>query len=337
MRADTERLLTGSRWDLLHEQDLAAVARVEGALAEGALDSFMRSGFVHILTPHITKATGACENIETLFSVDYFGSPGFLVQTGQLYLEAFIPRLQRVYCMGPSFRAEPAVDARHLTEFPLLEIEFATPPEGGLQVLMAQIEETVTSMLRRALATAREPLELLGADIPSLRKVRAPFPKIPYREAISLLNGMGEQLRFGDDLKHPHEQKLAAHAGGPVFITHYPKAIKFFNMRENPDQPAVVNSADLILPHSGEAVGAAEREHDYGKLLARLQASSMLRLLERRGGGIEDFRWYLDLVRAHPVPHAGCGIGLNRVTQFVLGSGDIRASTAFPLNKEFLL
>lgn len=142
---------------------------------------------------------------------------------------------------------------------------------------------------------------------------------------------------WGDDLKSFHEQILVKMYGNkPLFITHYPKAIKFFNMKTNSKNPQMVNSTDLILPHSGEAVGAAEREYEYKALYERLKESSMLKQLVERGGSISDFQWYLDFYKRHNVPHAGCGIGLNRVTQFVLGTDDIRATTVFPLNKESL-
>ncbi len=337
MHEAKEKLLSRTRWDILGEGDLAAVALVEGRLVEGAMEYFMKEGFVNIVVPHITRATGACENIDTLFEVDYFGNKGYLVQTGQLYLEAFIPHFRKVCCIGPSFRAEPEVDARHLTEFPLLEIEFATPEKGGLEQLMGHMEGIVHSMLSRVLKEKGH-LEGLGADAGRLRKARPPFRKMAYREALEILNSLGHRLSFGDDLKHAHEQDLASHLGSrPVFITHYPKEIKFFNMRENPEDPEVVNSTDLILPCSGEAAGAAEREHVHGKLLKRLKESQMLRMLEARGGGIRDFEWYLRLIREQPIPHAGCGIGLNRVTQFALGSGDIRSCSAFPMNRENLM
>ena len=144
-------------------------------------------------------------------------------------------------------------------------------------------------------------------------------------------------VTWGDDLKSYHEQFLVKiHGDRPLFITHYPKAIKFFNMRVNSKNPQIVNNTDLILPCSGEAVGAAEREYEYEAVYERLAESNMLKQLVQRGGGISDFQWYLDFYKKHNVPHAGCGIGLNRVTQFVLQTDDIRATTVFPLNRESL-
>jgi len=146
-------------------------------------------------------------------------------------------------------------------------------------------------------------------------------------------------VKWGDDLKSRHEKMLVEMYGNqPLFITHFPKELKFFNMKENDERSDIVNSTDLILPGSGEAVGAAEREYRHEKLKERLENSEMLRNLVKRGGSIKDFEWYLDCVKLNGIKlHSGCGIGLNRVTQFILGTNDIRASTTFPLNSETLL
>lgn len=338
MKKKYEDRLKVSRHHIMDARELALVALIEGKLVEGATEYFMKNNFVNILTPHITRATGSCENINTLFEVDYFGEKSYLVQTGQLYLEAFIPHFKKVYCIGPSFRAEPRSDSRHLTEFPLLEIEFETAEQGGLYELMGHIEGTVCSMISKVLKESKKELVSLGADINHLKSIKAPFKKVTYREALEILNGYGHELKFGDDLKHDHEQKVVEHFGNkPVFISHYPQEIKFFNMRMNSEDPTIVNSTDLILPSSGEAVGAAEREHVYERLLKRLHDSTMLKMLIAKGGSAEDFKWYLKLIEKRQIPHAGCGIGLNRVTQFVLGCSDIRTCTAFPMNRENLM
>ncbi|MGC8851008.1 MAG: amino acid--tRNA ligase-related protein [Candidatus Micrarchaeia archaeon] len=314
----------------LGTKDIAAVARVEGALVKGARKYFDENGFTEVFVPHLTRATGSCENIDTLFEVDYFGERAFLCQTGQLYLESLIPVLSRVYAVGPSFRAEEAVDGRHLCEFPLLEIEFS----GDFDELMAHIEGTICSMVATAVKEQQQALEFLGANVKELKSLNAPFKKLPYRDAVDILG-----LPFGADLKSSHEAALVKEFGGkPLFVTHYPREIKFFNMRTNESDAAVVNSADLLLPFGGEAVGSAEREWEAAVLYEKLSNSAMLKQLERRGGSIKDFEWYVQHLRDKgSVPHAGCGIGLNRVTQFVLGKADIRDCTAFPLNRETLL
>ena len=311
----------------MQKNKLAEIAKVESALLLGARKYFQTHGFTEVVVPHLTRATGACENVDTLFAVDYFGQTAYLSQTGQLFLESLIPAIEKVWCVGPSFRAESEADNRHLTEFPLVELEFA----GDFEQLLAQIEGVICSMTAEA-ATA-----LPEEKAAKLNAIRRPFNRITYTRAVEMLADM--EVKWGDDLKSRHEQTLMERTGGqPLFITHYPGAIKFFNMRTNPGDPRIVNSADLILPHSGEAVGSAEREFECEPLKKRLENSQMLKRLIERGGSIRDFDWYFDHLRTNgSVLHAGCGIGLNRVTQFVLGSADIRDCTVFPMNSQRLL
>jgi len=327
-----ERLVeTKERHKLVNTDELEIIARVEAALLKGAREYFIKEGFIEVNAPHITKATGACENINTLFVLDYFGNQGYLSQTQQLYLEAMIPRLKKVWCIGPSFRAEPESDNRHLTEFPLLEIEF----EGNFEELLKHIENTICNMVKEVLKEEKL-LKEIGVDTERLKKVKAPFKKITYAEAVKKLSSEG--IKWGDDLRSKHEKTLTEIYGNqPLFITHFPKKIKFFNMRENDYRPEIVNSTDLILLESGEAVGAAEREHRHDKLKERLENSMMMQQLKAHGGSIEDFGWYLDCVKQNGKVHSGCGIGLNRVTQFVLGADDIRKCTVFPLNSETIM
>ncbi len=320
---------TKQRCQLFSTPEMQALARIEATLLNGARKYFDTNNFTEVVVPHLTRATGACENIATMFTVDHFGENCYLAQTGQLYLEVLTPFLKKVWCIGPSFRAEPSVDERHLTEFTLIELEF----EGNLAKLMEHIENVIDSMVREVIKTRQEDMELLGIDKQKIN-VLPPFQKVTYTDAVAQLNSYG--VKWGDDLKSIHEKILVEiHGNQPLFITHYPKAIKFFNMKTNEHDPTIVNSTDLILPSSGEAVGAAEREYKYEPLLERLKESNMLKQLIEKGGSINDFDWYLDFYRLHGgTPHAGCGIGLNRVTQYVLGTNDIRASTVFPMNKE---
>jgi asparaginyl-tRNA synthetase len=321
---------TRDRHRLVDTKELEIVARTEAALLKGARDYFIANEFIEVNAPHITKATGACENIDTLFGLNYFGVQSYLSQTQQLYLEAMIPRLKKVWCIGPSFRAEPEADGRHLTEFPLIEIEF----EGNFQELLGHIENTIHSMLQEVV---KNDILKEVIDTKKLEKIKPPFRKISYDEGVQALVDTG--VKWGDDLKSKHEQMLVQlHGNEPLFITHFPKAIKFFNMRENDERPEIVNSTDLILPISGEAVGAAEREYRPDKLRGRLENSVMIQKLKARGGGMQDFEWYLECVKNNGIRlHAGCGIGLNRVTQFVLGINDIRACTTFPINSKTVM
>jgi asparaginyl-tRNA synthetase len=323
---------TKDRYRLFPAREMHAVARIESSLLKGARKYFDEQGFIEVVVPHLTKATGACENIATMFDVDYFGQKGYLSQTAQLYLEVLTPFLGKVWCIGPSFRAEPFADERHLTEFTLIELEFA----GDFKELLRHIEGTICSMTECVVNEVREDLHVLNVDIGRLRNLRRPFERITYTEAVEQLAGFG--VKWGDDLRSHNEKMLVSmNNNQPLFVTHFPKTIKFFNMRENNDNPEIVNSADLLLPMSGEAVGAAEREYRYEKLYQRLINSTMFKQLVEKGGSIEDFQWYLEFYKEHGSPHSGCGIGLNRVTQFILGTDDIRATTSFPLNKESIM
>ncbi len=317
---------TQDRYCLFGSPAFRAMVYVEGLLLQGARKYFDDMEFKEIVVPHITRATGACENIDTLFAVDYFGERGYLSQTAQLYLESLIPWMNKVWCISPSFRAEPRVDNRHLTEFTLIELEFA----GTFEELLEHVEGVVISMI----ASVLKKMTSRWLDRNRLGRVVAPFPRIPYTEAIQELD-----REFGHDINREEERVLIEkHGGMPLFITHYPKAMKFFNMIENEENPELVNSADLILPFGGEAVGAASREYRADRLLKRLEESQMFEQLVAKGGSIKDFDWYIDVYRKYETaPHAGCGIGLNRVTQFVFGVDDIRMCTAYPLNRETLI
>jgi asparaginyl-tRNA synthetase len=281
----------------------------------------------------MTKITGACENVDTLYSFDHFGKSAYLAQTGQLYLEAKIPGHKKVWTSITSSRAEQAVDSRHLNQFQLLEFEL----QGDFEVLLREVQNTVQSMVRNAVAMSGDELVSLGRDTDHLKTYLKPFNRITYTEAIEMLKGTFQELSWGSDLKHTQELYIVTALGNrPTFITHFPKAIKFFNMRENRDNDVVVNSADLILPFSGEAVGAAEREDDYNKLYQRLVDSQMMKILSKRGVTMREFEDYLTLVKENPILHSGCGIGFTRVSQSVLAFDDIRQATNYPLNSETL-
>ena len=319
-----------SRVKSFENKKIRATVKAEASVLKGLRHYFDKNEFVEIVVPHITKATGACENIDTMFAINYFGKRAYLSQTGQLFLEVFSQFLGKVWCSIHSFRAEPSVDNRHLTEFTLVEIEFL----GNLDQLIKHTEGAIYSAVKEVEKLDDE-LELLGVSKERLKIFRPPYKRITYSDAIKLLQNYFE-IEWGDDLKSKHE-KILAEIFGPVFITHYPKEIKFFNMKENEIDSRIVNSTDLILPISGEAVGGAEREIKHEKLLERLKNSTMLKLLIKRGGSINDFDWYLNFWREHEgKPHAGCGIGVSRVVQSILGFKDIRLTTPFPMNRENL-
>ena len=265
------------------------------------------AGFTEIITPHLTKATGACENIDTMFKVPFFNSSAYLAQTGQLYLETLVGNYEKVWCIGPSFRAENVVDKRHLCEFMLLELEHL----GDFEMLLKYIEELLSYCFG-------------GFGFP-----REKFARITYSKAIETLLNNGFKVSWGDDLSSEMEKFLVGNV--PLFITHYPKDIKFFNMRVNPEDPSIVNSADLILPGVGEAVGSAEREYLYSNLLNRLKSSSMYKRLIEKGGSFKDFEWYINHYKDKGNLHSGCGIGINRIIQYLGNYESILETCSYPI------
>ena len=335
MKLGIEQKLKEARWKNLDSKEASAVAKIESEISRGFISYCFENNFVLIDPPPITDVTGSCENFMSVFDVDYFGKKGYLSQTGQLYLEAFLPEFSKVFCSGPSFRRETAVDNRHAVAFTLLEIEVANL---DLEDLQDCIECIFDYMLENVLRKCLKELAMLGIDRSWLEVFRPPYKVITYEETIKVLN-----LKWGDDLKHKQELELVRKFGNkPIFVTHYPQEIKFFNMRLNRQNPKIVNSMDLILPFSGEAVGAAEREEKEEILLERLNNAMMVKLMADASGLpkkqiIERFNWYVDLIKRYPVKHAGCGIGKNRITQSFLASTDIRACTAYFLNKESLM
>ncbi len=308
----------------------AALAKVEHSLIKGFREYMYEAGFIEVQVPHITKATGACENIDTMFMLDYFGRHAYLTQTAQLQLEVLSQFLGRVFTLIRSFRAEPDVDDRHLTEFSLFEFEHV----GGFDELLHHIENTIWYGVRCVLEERAAELRAFGVEEDWLEAFRPPYVRLRYEEAIRWLNEHGFDLKWGDDLKSHHERLLAGELG-PVFITHWPKHLKFFNMREDPADPSVVISADLELPLAGEAVGSAEREHRYGRLVERLLESDMFKRLVAKGGDISDWDWYLDFWRTHEAPklHSGCGIGVARVLQAVLRLKSIKEAVVYPMDR----
>jgi len=328
-------------------------ARLEGFVLKEAEDYFRQQGFLPLFPPKIVRASGACENINTLFEVsvdknhDWFEHNAYLSQTGQLYLEAMVPELKKVYCIGPSFRAEPKIDTRHLTEFTMLEIEFA----GGFEELLAYEENLLYHLAQKVThyTKAEEDFGLKTQDLARLSKCPNKFKRFTYDQAITKLQELGEAINWGDDISSQREKLLlAAVDNQPFFITHYPDPMypehqnieveKFFNMLPSQDNPGRVLSADLILPFGGESVGAAARVHLLEELVKRLKNSKMYKRLEEKGGDIGDFEWYISQIKKNgAVPHAGCGFGMSRILQYISGKTDITEAVTFPANKGLLI
>ena len=320
------------------------LALMNESLNWGASNNYRKLNLVYVDVPEMVGITGACENVDTLFKVvNRFDIPLFFTQTGQLSLEQALQSFHGVYTVIHSGRDEEIEDERHLRQFRLTEEEFDCTMVGMtrgkyneekmFEGLLIHIEKAIKGMIGGVIKDNLEVMKkVYQRDVSKLKQVlKSNFFRISYEETIELLNINGfKKLKFGDDLKANHEQKvveLLNKKGGeiPVFITKYPKEIKFFNMKVSKKDPRVVLSADLILPYSGESVGSAVREHDFNLLNQRLLISEMYRLHLERGGKYKDFDWYLKIMKQKKTsPHAGYGIGNERVLQFIFGESDIR-------------
>ena len=310
---------------------MAAVIRLRESLLKATRHFMETEKFVEVTTPTITSLTGACEDFSTLFSLDYFGKRAFLTQTAQLHLEPLVQSqtLQRVYSINHSYRAEPCVDHRHLTEFLLIELEVGF---GNLQILMDIEERLMATLVQTALGTRFDELELLGANIVALEAIKSPFRRLTYIEAIDRLNKMGITTTWGDDLDHKRELAILEWTRFPTFITHFPVELKFFNMRQNRKDESVVNAVDLLLPGVGEVCGGAEREEDPIRLRKRLMNSTAVKHLIANGGEAKDYEWYFELREHTSIPYAGFGMGFERLVQFIINSESCLNCVEYPRN-----
>jgi asparaginyl-tRNA synthetase len=313
----TEEFLLDKRHLAIRSQDLVATFRVKAELLR-ALRDFLTIEDVLEMTPPILTGNPAEGGAEA-FEIDYFGRPGYLSQTAQLYLEALLFPHERVYSITPSFRAEKSRTSRHITEFTHLEVELVW---CDLRQLMDFIERMIVHALHTLADRRPRELEHLGRRPEELRALSAPFPRMTYTEAIEQLRAKGLPVEWGSDLGTAEERALTLEAKAPIFVTHYPSAIKAFYMRRSPVDGKVVEAADLLAPEGyGELVGASERETDLAHLTERLQAI---------GARLEEYEWYLDLRRHGNVPHAGYGMGIERLLRWVLRREHIRDTTPFP-------
>ena len=294
-----------------------AILRVRSEIVKAARDWLDEHGFILIDAPILTP--NAVEGTTTLFETDYFDEKAYLTQSGQLYMEAAAMAHGKVYCFGPTFRAEKSKTRRHLTEFWMLEPEMAY---ADLDEDMRVQEELVSYIVQRVLERRRRELEVLERDVSKLEKITPPFPRLSYDEAIELVNRAGEPLTWGDDLGAPHETIIAERYEKPVFVHRYPTQAKAFYMKPDPERPEVVLCADLLAPEGyGEIIGGGQRIDDYDLLLSRLQQHRL---------PAEVYQWYLDLRRYGSVPHAGFGLGIERTVAWICGLPHVREAIPFP-------
>jgi asparaginyl-tRNA synthetase len=294
-----------------------AVLRVRHTVINAVRDFFNSRGFILADTPIFTPA--ACEGTTTLFPVSYFDTTAYLTQSGQLYNEANAMALGRVYCFGPTFRAEKSKTRRHLTEFWMVEPEMAY---GTLDDAIDLAEALITSVVARALDERRRELDTLERDREPLERVRAPFPRVTYDEAAQILTDQGRPFDYGSDFGGSDETLLAEQFDRPVAVHRYPSATKAFYMKPDPERPDLSLSVDILAPEGyGEIVGGGQRVDDLDLLLQRIQEHDLPQ---------EAFDWYLDLRRYGSVPHSGFGMGIERVVAWICGLEHVRETIPYP-------
>ena len=302
----------------LRSRRQVAIARVRNEVEQAIRDFFYDRDFILVDTPILTGSIG--EEAGNLFSTDYFDlGKAYLAQTGQLYVEAAAAALGKVYCFGPTFRAEKSKTRRHLTEFWMVEPEVAWNDSDANMRLQ---EEFVSAIVARVLDRRKDDLKELERDTAPLERVVGPFPRISYTDAVARLQGLGSDIAWGRDLGGDDETLLAQEYDRPLFVFNYPKTVKAFYMKENPDDPRTVLNNDCLAPEGyGEIIGGSQREDDHDRLLARI--------LEQ-GLDPEAYRWYLDLRKYGTFVHSGFGLGLERTIAWICGNPHIRESIAFP-------
>ena len=304
-----------------------AVLRIRNEVCQGCRDFFYQRGFVLVDSPMFTPA--ACEGTSTLFETDYFGQKAYLTQSGQLYLEPACMAFGKVYCFGPTFRAEKSKTRRHLTEFWMVEPEVAY---AELPDILELAEDLVCSLVARVLDRNREDLKMLERDTSALESVTKPFHRMTYNEASRILLDPAVQARAGEQGAPPFEPGndfggfdetiLTEDLDRPVMVTHYPTALKAFYMQPDPVDATRALCVDVLAPEGyGEIIGGSQRIHDHDLLLSRIQAHQL---------PLEAFRWYLDIRKYGTVPHGGFGMGIERVVAWLGGVRHLRETIPYP-------
>lgn len=313
----TEEFRLDKRHLVIRSQDHVATFRVKAELLKETRRFLEEEDVLEVTPPILTG--NAAEGGAEAFAFDYFGRPGYLSQTAQLYLEAMLFPNERVYAITPSFRAEKSRTPRHLTEYLHLEVELAW---CGLDELMAFIERMLVSVLPAVARARPKELAQLGRPPEELAAIASPFPRITYAEAIDRLARQGFNVQWGSDLGTAEERALTLEERTPIFLTHFPRELKAFYMLRSPSDERTVEAADLLAPEGyGEVIGASSRETDVALLTERLKAI---------GADPAEYDWYLDLRRHGSVPHAGFGMGIERLVRWVLRLEHIRDTTPFP-------
>jgi len=300
----------------LRSKNQFAILRIRHTIIHAIRNFFDGRGFTLLDTPIFTPA--ACEGTSTLFETDYFDSKAYLTQSGQLYAEAGALALGKVYCFGPTFRAEKSKTRRHLTEFWMVEPEVAfNDLNDNMELAQDFLEFVVQSVLRER----AEELKIIERDTSKLENVKAPFPKLHYDEAVKILHDAGLPFEYGGDFGAPDETEISGKFDRPVIVHHYPSAVKAFYMKRDPNEPDKALAMDILAPEGyGEIVGGSQREDDYDTLVARIKEQHL---------PMEAFDWYLDLRKYGSVPHSGFGLGVERTVAWICGLQHIRETIPF--------
>jgi asparaginyl-tRNA synthetase len=295
-----------------------AVLRIRHEVVKAVRDYFDSNGFVLCDTPIFTPA--ACEGTTTLFEVNYFDDEKvYLTQSGQLYNEATAMAFGKVYTFGPTFRAEKSKTRRHLTEFWMVEPEMAF---ATLDDVKTVAEEMICFVVGRVLENRRADLAMLERDVSKLERVKAPFPRISYDEAVQVLRRKGSAIEWGGDFGGTDETLLSEDFDRPLMVDRYPSQVKAFYFQPDPQRPELALGVDVIAPEGyGEIIGGGERIHDLGLLQRRLEEHKL---------PPDAFEWYLDLRRFGSVPHAGFGMGIERCVTWLTGIDHLRETIPFP-------
>lgn len=294
-----------------------AILKIRHEVVRACREFFDSQGFVLIDAPIFTP--NACEGTTTLFETDYFGSKAYLTQSGQLYMEAGAMAFGKVYCFGPTFRAEKSKTRRHLTEFWMIEPEVAFLDLDGDMDLA---EDFIIYIVQRVLQNRRAELELIERDIAPLQKVTKPFPRISYDEAVAILKKKNIEFEYGSDFGAPDETVISGEFDKPLLVHRYPARIKAFYMKSDPEQPDKALCVDMLAPEGyGEIIGGGQREDDLETLEKKIKEHDLPK---------EAFEWFLDLRRYGSVPHSGFGLGIERAVTWICGLNHLRETIPFP-------
>jgi len=316
-RDQSVEFLLDTRHLCLRSQRLTSIMKGRHYIVKYLREFFDKEGFWELAPPIITGA--ACEGGATLFPLDYFGMKAYLTQSSQLYAEVFTTALEKVYVLAPSFRAEPSRTVRHLCEYWHLEPEMAFYNQ---KMNMQLQEDMLVYVCQKMAANHADLLQAVGRDPGKLKKVKGPFKRITYQEAVELAQKMGANIKMGQDIGADEEALLTKGEEKPIFVTNFPKKIKAFYMREDPDHPGTVLNADCLAPEGhGEIIGGSERIWEYDELMQRIKEEKL---------DPKDYYWYIDLRKYGAFPHSGFGLGIERLVKWVLGLDHIRDAIPFP-------